>query len=206
MKIDPKTQDKFFNVLKAVVIPRPIAFISSQSKAGAINLAPFSFFNGVCYDPPTISVAIARFAGGKPKDSLVNIEETGGFVINLVNRDMAEAMNITAAEYPSDVNEFELAGLTAIESDIVKAPRVEESPVSLECKLIQVVPVNEGDPKECGLVLAEVVYCHIKDGLFDGRYVDMKGLDVIGRLGGHEYCTVNDFFKMKLPVYKPDSE
>lgn len=77
MKIDPKTQKNFFNVLKAVVIPRPIAFISSQSKDGVLNLAPFSFFNGVCYDPPTISVSIARFAGDKRKDSLVNIEETG---------------------------------------------------------------------------------------------------------------------------------
>ncbi|MEO1888544.1 MAG: flavin reductase family protein [Cycloclasticus sp.] len=206
MKIDPKTQDKFFNVLKAVVIPRPIAFISSQSKEGGLNLAPFSFFNGVCYDPPTVSVAIARFAGRKPKDSLVNIEETGEFVINLVNRDMAEAMNQTAAEYPADVNEFELAGFTTAPSEIVKAPRVAESPVSLECKLIQVVPVNEGSPKECGLVLAEVVYCHIKDGLFDGRYVDMEGLNLIGRLGGHDYCELGDFFKMKLPVYKPEGE
>lgn len=202
MKIDPKTQDKFFNILKAVVIPRPIAFVSSQSKSGGLNLAPFSFFNGVCYDPPTISVSIARFAGNKPKDSLVNIEETGEFVVNLVNQDIAQAMNKTAAEYPSDVNEFEIAGLTPVTSEIVTAPCVLESPVSLECKLIQVVPVNEGSPKECGLVIAEVVYCHINDELFDGRYVDMKGLDVVGRLGGHEYCKVNDLFEMRLPVYK----
>ncbi|PCI19896.1 MAG: hypothetical protein COB62_05170 [Piscirickettsiaceae bacterium] len=205
MKIDPKTQDKFFNILKAVVIPRPIAFVSSQSKDEVVNLAPFSFFNGVCYDPPTISISIARFAGKKPKDSLVNIEETGEFVINLVNRNMAEAMNKTAAEYPSEVNEFELAGLTATPSELVKAPRVLESPVSLECKLIQVVPVNEGSRKECGLVLAEVVYCHIKDELFDGRYVDMKGLNVIGRLGGHDYCELGNFFKMKLQVYTPET-
>lgn len=206
MKIDPKTQDKFFNVLKAVVIPRPIAFISSQSKNGVLNLAPFSFFNGVCYDPPTVSVAIGRYASKKPKDSLLNIEETGEFVINLVNRDMAEGMNQTAAEYPSEMNEFELGGFTAAPSERVKAPRVVESPVSLECKLIQVVPVNEGSQKECGLVLAEVVYCHIKDELFDGRYVDMKGLDVIGRLGGHDYCELGDFFEMKLPPYKPEGE
>jgi len=204
MKIDPKSQDKFFNVLKAVVIPRPIAFISSQSQDGVLNLAPFSFFNGVCYDPPTVSVSIARFAGKKPKDSLVNIQETGEFVINLVNRDIAEAMNQTAAEYPAEVNEFELAGLTTTDSEIVKVPRVLESPVSLECQLIQVVPVNKGSPKECGLVLAEVVYCHIKDGLFDGRYVDMEGLKLIGRLGGHEYCELGDFFRMKLPVYNPE--
>ena len=204
MKIDPKTQDKFFNILKAVVIPRPIAFVSSQSKDGVLNLAPFSFFNGVCYAPPTISVAIARFAGDKRKDSLVNIEETGEFVVNLVNQDIAQAMNKTAAEYPANVNEFEVAGLTPAASEIVSAPCVLESPVSLECKLIQVVPVNEGSPKECGLVVAEVVYCHINDELFDGRYVDMKGLDVVGRLGGHEYCKVNDLFEMRLPIYKEE--
>jgi len=202
MKIDPKTQKNFFNVLKAVVIPRPIAFISSQSKDGVLNLAPFSFFNGVCYDPPTISVSIARFAGDKRKDSLVNIEETGEFVVNLVSKDIAEAMNKTAAEFPTEVNEFEIAGLTPAISELITPPRVAESPVSLECRLKQVVLINEGSQKECGLVIAEVIYCHIKDGLFDGHYVDMKGLEVVGRLGGHSYCNVDNLFEMKLPTYK----
>lgn len=204
MKIDPKTHDKFFNILKAVVAPRPIAFISSQSKEGILNLAPFSFFNGVCYVPPTISVSIARFAGAKSKDSLVNIEETGEFVVNLVNSDIAEAMNKTAAEYPTEVNEFELAGLTSMPSELITPPCVAESPVSLECRLKQVVPINEGTRRECGLVIAEVVYCHINDELYDGRYVDMKGLDVVGRLGGHSYCHVDNLFEMKQPVYKAD--
>jgi flavin reductase (DIM6/NTAB) family NADH-FMN oxidoreductase RutF len=202
MKIDPKQQENFFNILKAVVIPRPIAFISSQSKAGDLNLAPFSFFNGVCYVPPTISVSIARFAGDKSKDSLVNIEESGEFVVNLVNKEIAEAMNKTAAEYPTEVNEFEVAGLTPAASELIKPPRVLESPVSLECQLKQVVPINEGTTRECGLVIAEVVYCHIKDELFDGRHVDMEGLQAIGRLGGHSYCDVNNLFEMKLPIYK----
>jgi len=203
MKIDPKTQKNFFNVLKAVVIPRPIAFVSSQSKDGVLNLAPFSFFNGVCYDPPTISVSIARFAGDKRKDSLVNIdEETGEFVVNLVSKDIAEAMNKTAAEFPTEVNEFEIAGLTPAVSELITPPRVAESPVSLECRLKQVVLINEGSQKECGLVIAEVIYCHIKDGLFDGHYVDMKGLEVVGRLGGHSYCNVDNLFEMKLPTYK----
>ena len=202
MKIDPKQQENFFNILKSVVIPRPIAFISSQSKTGDLNLAPFSFFNGVCYVPPTISVSIARFAGDKSKDSLANIEETGEFVVNLVDKEIAEAMNKTAAEYPSEVNEFEVAGLTPVASELVKAPRVLESPVSLECQLKRVVLVNEGTPRECGLVIAEVIYCHIKDHLFNGRHVDMGGLKAVGRLGGHSYCDVDDLFEMKLPVYK----
>jgi len=204
MKIDPREHDRFYNILKAVVIPRPIAFVSSQSESGLVNLAPFSFFNGVCYDPPTISVSIARFAGDKRKDSLVNIEETGEFVVNLVNRDIAEKMNKTAAEFPTEINEFEIAGLTQESSERIKAPRVKESPVSLECKLLKVVPINEGSPKECGLVIAEVIYCHIKDEFYDGRYVDMEGLEVIGRLGGHSYCEVSNPFEMKLPVYKKE--
>ncbi len=204
MKIAPEKHDRFYNILKAVIIPRPIAFISSQSEAGLLNLAPFSFFNGVCYDPPTISVSIARFAGEKRKDSLVNIEETGEFVVNLVNRDIAEAMNKTAAEYPTEVNEFEIAGLTPVLSERVNVPRVKESPVSLECKLIKVVPINHGSSKECGLVIAEVVYCHIKDNYFDGRYVNMEALDLVGRLGGHSYCEVSNLFEMKLPVLKRD--
>jgi len=202
MKIDPKTQANFFNILKAVVIPRPIAFISSQSASGVINLAPFSFFNGVCYVPPTISVSIARFAGDKAKDSLVNIEETGEFVVNLVNKEIAEAMNKTAAEFPADVNEFDIAGLTSLASELITPPRVAESPVSLECQLKQVVVINEGTTRECGLVIAEVVYCHIKDDFFDGRHVDMRGLEAIGRLGGHSYCEVDNLFDMKLPTYK----
>jgi len=202
MKIDPKTQQRFYNILKSVIIPRPIAFISTQSNAGEVNLAPFSFFNGVCYEPPTISVSIARFAAEKEKDSLVNIEETGEFVVNMVSRDIAKAMNKTAIDYPADINEFVVAGLTEAPSELVKAPRVLESPVSLECRLKQVVDINKGSPKECGLVIAEVVYCHIDDDLFDGRYVDMKGLDLIGRLGGHSYCHTDSLFDMKLGTIK----
>lgn len=200
MKVDPNLQHRFYNILKAVVIPRPIAFISSQSSLGEVNLAPFSFFNGVCYDPPTISVSIARFAAGKEKDSIVNIEQTGEFVVNMVSRDIAEAMNKTAVDYPSDVNEFTIAGLTEAVSERVKAPRVLESPVSLECRLKQVVDINKGSSKECALVIAEVVFCHINDELFDGRHIDMQGLNLIGRLGGHSYCSIDSTFDMKLGI------
>ena len=198
MKIDPKTQQRFYNILKSVIIPRPIAFISSKSNLGEVNLAPFSFFNGVCYDPPTISVSIARFAGDKEKDSILNIEETGEFVVNMVSQNLAEAMNATALEYPSNVNEFVVAGLTEAACELVEVPRVLESPVSLECRLKQVIDINKGSRKECALVIAEVVYCHIDDELYDGRYVDMQGLDLIGRLGGHSYCHIDSVFDMKL--------
>ncbi len=201
MKIDPKSNDRFVNILKSVVIPRPIAFISSQSKNGLLNLAPFSFFNAVSYEPPTIIVSIARFADNKPKDTLKNIEETGQFVVNMVSRRLAEAMNKTAAEFPEEINEFEVAGLTTVSSELIAPPRVLESPVNLECQLKKVVTIGEGK-KAYGLVVAEVVYCHVKEDFFDGHRVDMQGLGLVGRLGGHSYCEVDNLFEMQAPVYK----
>ena len=112
-------------------MPRPIAFVSTISTDGIINLAPYSFFNAVSYDPPTIVFSSSRTVDRKSKDTLRNVEETGEFVVNVVVDDIAEAMNKTSAEFPEDVNEFDIAGLTAIPSEIVKAPRVAESPVNM---------------------------------------------------------------------------
>ena len=139
MKIDPKTFENFYRVLTGVVVPRPIAFVSTQSPDGIDNLAPYSFFNAVAYDPPTVVFSSSRRVEHKSKDTLRNIEETGEFVVNIVVDDIAEAMNATAAEYPEDVDEFDIARLTAVPSDIVKPPRVAESPVNMECRLNQVV-------------------------------------------------------------------
>ena len=113
MKIDPSNFEGFNRVLTGVVVPRPIAFVSSISASGLVNLAPYSFFNAVSYDPPTIVFSSSRHAGRKAKDTLANIEETGEFVVNVVVDDIAEAMNSTAAEFPADVDEFQVAGLTA---------------------------------------------------------------------------------------------
>ena len=130
MIIDPQSFEGFNRVLTGVVVPRPIAFVSTMSKDGLINLAPYSFFNAVAYDPPTIVFSSSRHAGDKRKDTLAHIEETGEFVVNIVVDDIAEAMNRTAAEYPSEVSEFEIAGLTPAPSQQVRPPRVAESPVS----------------------------------------------------------------------------
>ena len=205
MKIDPNNFEGFNRVLTGVVVPRPIAFVSTVSAGGIINLAPFSFFSAVAYDPPTIVFSSSRYAGDKrekKKDTLVNIEETGEFVVNVVVDDIAEAMNQTAAEYPAEVNEFEIAGLTAIPSDIVAPPRVAESPVNMECRLSQVLPIGRGD-HHWGLVIGEIVLVHVRDDLISGHRIDHQKLRPTGRLAGDMYCHTADTFELVRPVYDP---
>ena len=142
MKIDPREFENFAQIISAVVVPRPIALISSVSSAGLVNLAPFSFFNVVSAAPPAVVVGVSRRPDGGTKDTFANIESTGEFVVNLVNEDVAQAMNSTAADYASDVNEFEVAGLTPAQSSLVVPPTVSESPVSMECRLEKVVSIG----------------------------------------------------------------
>ena len=203
MKLDPKTFDSFYRVLTGVVVPRPIAFVSTVSGEGHFNLAPYSFFNAVGYDPPTIVFSSSRHVGDKQKDTLANIEQTGEFVVNVVVDDIAEAMNQTAAEYPTGISEFEIAGLTPAPSDLIKAPRVAESPVNMECRLIQVVPIGKG-AHEHGLVIGEVVLMHLRDDILDGHRVNHQNLKPTGRLAGSMYCHTSDVFEMPRPVYHPE--
>ncbi len=203
MKLDPKTFDSFYRVLTGVVVPRPIAFVSTVSADGNFNLAPYSFFNAVGYDPPTIVFSSSRHVGGKQKDTLANIEQTGEFVVNVVVDDIAEAMNKTAAEFPAGVSEFEIAGLTPAPSDLIKAPRVAESPVNMECRLIQVVPIGKG-AHEHGLVIGEVILMHLRDDILDGHRVNHHILKPTGRLAGSMYCHTADVFEMPRPVYHPE--
>ena len=203
MIIDPQSFDGFSRILTGVVVPRPIAFVSTMSKDGLINLAPYSFFNAVAYDPPTIVFSSSRHAGDKRKDTLANIEETGEFVVNIVVDDIAEAMNRTAAEYPSEVSEFEIAGLTPVPSQMVSAPRVAESPVNMECRLLQVVPLGQGDHQH-GLVIGQIVLMHIRDDIIEGHRINHQLLKPTGRLAGSMYCHTSDVFEMVRPVYTPN--
>ena len=203
MIIDPKSFEGFNRVLTGVVVPRPIAFVSTMSKDGLINLAPYSFFNAVAYDPPTIVFSSSRHAGDKRKDTLAHIEETGEFVVNIVVDDIAEAMNRTAAEYPSEVSEFEIAGLTPAPSQQVRPPRVAESPVNMECRLLQVVPLGQGEHQH-GLVIGQIVLMHIRDDIIEGHRINHQRLKPTGRLAGSMYCHTSEVFEMVRPVYTPD--
>ena len=202
MQIDPRSFGNFYRVLTGVVVPRPIAFVSTVSADGVANLAPFSFFNAVAPDPPTVVFSSSRHAGRKDKDTLTNVEATGEFVVNVVVDDIAEAMNRTAAEYPAEANEFAIAGLTEAPSSIVKPPRVAESPVNMECRLNRVIDIGEGDHQH-GLVIGEVVLLHIRDDLIDGHRINHQRLKPTGRLAGSMYCHTADTFEMVRPVYEP---
>ena len=201
MIIDPNTFERFNAVLTGVIVPRPIAFVSTMSPDGEVNLAPYSFFNAVSYNHVVFSSS--RHVSNKSKDTLRNIEETGQFVVNIVVDPIADAMNATAAEYPEGVDEFEIAGLTHAPSQIVKPPRVAESPVNIECELDQVVQIGSG-PHEHGLVIGKILLMHVSDDVIDGHRIDQAKLMATGRMAGNMYCRTNDRYEMVRPVYDPE--
>ncbi|MEI8171462.1 MAG: flavin reductase family protein [Rhodoferax sp.] len=184
----------------AIVGPRPIGWISTCSAGGALNLAPYSFFNAFNYTPP-----IVGFASIGHKDTLRNIEETGVFVWNLVTRPLAEAMNQTCAAVPPEVSEFGLAGLTPVASRLIAPPRVLESPVAFECKKTQIVQLQTatGDRVPTWLVLGEVVAVHIAKNLLKDGVYDTAGADHILRGGGAaDYFSIGpeQLFHMRRPA------
>ena len=202
MKINPKTFEGFNRVLTGVVVPRPIAFVSTISNSGNVNLSPYSFFNAVSYDPPLIIFSSSKFTSdGKLKDSLSNIEQNGEFVVNIVNENIVEAMNTTAAEYPEDVNEFDIANLTQIDSELVKPPRLRESPVNMECKLDRIITLGtEAHPQ--GLVIGEIIQLHIDDEIISGHRINHEKLKPVGRLAGNMYTHTYDVFELTRPSYE----
>jgi flavin reductase (DIM6/NTAB) family NADH-FMN oxidoreductase RutF len=196
---------EFYNLLISSVVPRPIAWVSTVNAAGRPNLAPFSFFNAVCADPPLLAFAPgmrrpkqAEANRGEPKDTLQNVRETREFVVNLVTHELAEAMNLTSGEYDASVNEFELAKLTPQPSKIVRAPRVAESPVSFECKLHQILDFSPA-PTGASLVIGKIVSIHIDDAHLKEGKLDRNSLDLIGRMGGMQYTRTTQRFEMVRP-------
>jgi len=185
----------------AIVGPRPIGWISSQSAAGVLNLAPYSFFNAFNYTPPLIG-----FASIGRKDTLRNIEETGEFVWNLATRPLAEAMNASCAAAPPEVDEFALAGLATAPSRVVGVPRVAASPVSFECKCSQIIRLQgaSGDATNTWLVMGEVVGVHIAPALLRDGIYDTAGSQTILRAGGpadYFEITPDSLFQMRRPDY-----
>lgn len=185
--------------LNAIIAPRPIGWISTRSKRGVLNLAPYSFFNAFCYTPPIIG-----FSSNGEKDTLHNVQETGDFAWNLVTRDLAAAMNATSAVVGPEVNEFELAGLTPTPSRIISAPRVLESKVSFECRCTQIVQLltKEGEKVKSWMVFGEVVGIHIDRALLrDGIYDTANAGHVVRGGGPGDYFIIGpeQLFHMKRP-------
>lgn len=201
MKINPADLDRkgAHDLLVGVALPRPIAFVSTISDQGVPNLAPFSFFIPMSAKPAIIGVGIGRKRDGRKKDTLVNIEWAKDFVVNVVTENLAAPMNLTSGEYPPEVDEFKIAGLTATRADLVKSPLLAESPVNMECRLVQVLEYGNF-PHINNFVIGEMIQIHVKDEFWEKGEIQAPRLKAIGRMGGDWYCRTSDVFEMKRPV------
>jgi flavin reductase (DIM6/NTAB) family NADH-FMN oxidoreductase RutF len=198
------------NPFNAIVAPRPIGWISSLDAEGTVNLAPYSFFNAVSYTPPQVIFSggpgALRTPARSHKDSVANVEATGEFVHSVATWDLREAMNKTAIESPADHDEFEYAGLTKAPSELVKPPRVAESPIHLECKYLQSVRLKEVSGHHPNvMIVAEVIGVHIDESVLTEGLVDPRKLKAIARLGYMDYAVVDDFFTMLRPRWPDDA-
>lgn len=197
-----------YNIILNSVAPRPIAWVSTVSAAGHPNLAPFSFFNAVCIDPPLLAFAPglrpskeADSTEGEPKDTLRNVRETKEFVVSVVTYDLLEPMNITSGEYEATVNEWSLARITPEPSRLVRPARVKESPVSFECKLYQILDFSPASTSS-SLVIGQVVALHVDDAHMKDGHLDRNSLDLIGRMGGIQYTRTTTRVELARPQVK----
>lgn len=184
------------NPLKAIVVPRPIGWISTLDEAGRANLAPYSFFNCVCAHPP-----IVMFSSSTYKDSAANVDATGEFVCNMVSYDLMDQMNQSSAAVDHGVSEFDLAGLEMAASRLVRAPRVAAAPTALECRHLQTLRLKalDGSDTDSWAVFGQVVGVHINDEVIvDGR-VDVTRFKPLSRLGYMDYAAVSEVFELDRP-------
>lgn len=196
MKFNPDdlSTKEMYKLLTGSVVPRPIAWVSTISEDGVHNLAPFSFFTVASRQPPMLCISIGPGVGereGTEKDTLVNIRSSKEFVINIVSTPLGNEMQKSSENLPANINEFDEAGLTAIKSDLVKPMRVKESPINIECKLEQIIPLGSDN-----LIIGRVVNYHIRDEFYLGNYkVDLEKLQPLGRLAGN-YSESKEFFTL----------
>ena len=183
------------------IVPRPIAFVSTISKDGNNNVAPFSYFNGVCSNPPTVMFAPARRGwDGKEKDTLKNIRDNNEFVINMVSESFAEKMVKCSTDFDPNIDEFEISGLTPESSNKVLPPRVKESKISLECKLDQIIEIGSGEAGSGFVVIGTVVLFHIDDDIYENGRILLDKLEPLGRLAGNWYTRPTDKIKITRQV------
>jgi len=189
-----------YKILASTVTPRPIAWVTTLSEDGVVNAAPYSFFNALGHEPPTL--ALGLLAGkGSFKDTATNILATGEFVVNLVSEKNAEAMNVTCIDAPPDVDELALAGLTPAPSHAVRPPRIAESPVSFECRVLSSLVTG---PRQT-IVIGRIVCAHVDDAAVQNKercYIDTQALGLIGRMHGSGwYARCTDLFQMDRPTW-----
>ncbi|HEY2385157.1 MAG TPA: flavin reductase family protein [Terriglobia bacterium] len=205
LSIDPAAHPprQIYKLMTGIIVPRPIALVSTIDAAGNANLAPFSFFAGVGSAPPTALFCPALRPGGaanagQRKDTLRNVEQTREFVINIISESIAAQANLTAAEVGPEIDEFRLSGLTPIASEAVKPPRVAESPAQMECRLLQVIYTGD-QPSSGVVVLGEVLRFHVREDLVDDFRIDPAGLDAVGRMAGNTWVRTRDRIELIRP-------
>ncbi|MCB9837719.1 MAG: flavin reductase family protein [Phycisphaeraceae bacterium] len=192
MHIDPAKLDlsERYKLQIGAIIPRPIAWVSTESEAGVLNLAPFSFFSAIAAEPCTLLICPSNRPDGSEKDTLANASATGEFVVNIVGEAQARAMSATAENVPADVSEFDFAGLEPAPSAVVRPPRVAGAPVSFECRTREIIRLAPGTPNGGNVVIGDIVGVHVEDGIIDDRYrIDPAKLAAVGRLAGLSYCS-----------------
>jgi flavin reductase (DIM6/NTAB) family NADH-FMN oxidoreductase RutF len=200
--VDPGSTENasVYKLLIGSVVPRPIAFVSTINTEGAFNAAPFSFFTVASSNPPVVVFTVGNRARPDPrKDTLRNITTARDFVVNIVSEEFGPKMNLCAGDYPPEVDEFEVSGLTPVPSDLVKAPRIAESHINMECRLLYTIAmsnlINGGN-----LVLGEVIRFHIDDAYLNNYRIDQDKLRAIGRMAGNSYTRTQDRFDMIRPA------
>jgi flavin reductase (DIM6/NTAB) family NADH-FMN oxidoreductase RutF len=189
-EMDPK---EAYHLLTALVVPRPIGWVSTASLTGSRNLAPFGYYNMCSHSPPVLHITDT----GSHTDTLRNIKATGEFVCNVVSYDLVEAMNYTAIPFPPNIDEFEWAGLTSASSVAVKPPRVAEARAALECRLRQFVPIGEDT-----MVLGDIVHVHVSKAVIQGGRVDVDLLKPVCRFSGNRYSEFTRMYKLPRPSWE----
>jgi flavin reductase (DIM6/NTAB) family NADH-FMN oxidoreductase RutF len=193
-----------YKLMIGMVVPRPIAFVSSLDEQGVRNLAPFSYFMACTADPPVVCFVSGYRRTDQPtpqhrcKDTLRNIVATKEFVVNIVSEEFADRMNLTAAEVAPEIDEFELSGLTPVPSELIRPPRVGESHAHMECRLRQLLPIGEA-PGGGTVIFGDVLRFHVDEEIIHGYKIDPDKLNAIGRMGGPTYVRTRDRFNMERP-------
>ncbi|WP_342043383.1 flavin reductase family protein [Bacillus sp. OTU2372] len=200
LSIDPASlsERENYKFLIGSIIPRPIAFVTSISKDGVLNGAPFSYFNIVSSNPPMISLSIQRSAGGQ-KDTARNITESKQFVVHIVDEHNVEKINKTAAGLPPNQSEIELAHLTPVDSVKISVPGVKEAKIRMECSLEHSLELGGLDMPGCDLIIGKVVQFHIDNDIYEKGRIDPRGLAAVSRLAGNNYAKIGEIFEIERP-------
>ncbi|WML26167.1 flavin reductase family protein [Neobacillus sp. OS1-33] len=200
LSIDPAlmSERENYKFLIGSIIPRPIAFVTTISKQGVLNGAPFSYFNIVSSNPPMISLSIQR-SGGRQKDTARNIIESKQFVIHIVDEQNVDKINKTAASLPPDQSEIELADLTPVESVKISVPGVKEAKVRMECTLEHTLELGDQDKPGCDFIIGKVVQFHIESDIYEKGRIDPGGLAAVSRLAGNNYAKIGEIFEIERP-------